>query len=165
MATAASRSMILVRRSSPYFAASSVISLPTSLRSFALALEDRIELVALRGQLLLLLADLHLFELGQVAQLGLEDELRLFLGQLEALHEDGLGLVLAANDADHLVEVQINRDQAFEDVQAPIDLVEAVLQPARDGSRCGNSSQLERISLRPMTFGRPSRPMMFRLTR
>ncbi len=165
MATAASRSMILVRRSSPYFCASSAISLPTSLRSFALLFEDRIELVAFRLQLLLLLADLHLFELGEVAQLGLEDELGLLLRQLEALHEDGLGLVLATDDADHLIEVQINRDQAFEDVQALRVTLSRRCCSRRVTVAMRYSSQLERISCRPMTFGRPSRPMMFRLTR
>ena len=37
--------------------------------------------------------------------------------QLEALHQHRLRLVLAADDADDLVEVQVDREQAVEDVQ------------------------------------------------
>ena len=104
-----------------------------SFLSFAFDLRMPSSSSRLLGELLLLVADLHLFELGEMAQLGLEDRFGLDLGELEALHEHGLGLVLAADDADHLVEIQIRRQQAIEDVQPLVDLVEAELQPARDG--------------------------------
>ena len=107
-----------------------------------LALEQRLEPVALLGQLRLLLADLHFLELRQVAQLGLEDHLGLLFAELEARHQLRLGLVLAPDDADHLVEVQVDDQQAFEQVQAARHLLQAVgrrrlhrgdaeLQPAR----------------------------------
>src|SRR3546814_8200476 len=70
------------------------------------AAEGRDQLVALGGQLGLLAADLHFLEPRELAQPGLEDVVGLLLAELEALHEDGLGLVLAADDADHLVEVE-----------------------------------------------------------
>src|SRR2546429_9652620 len=66
-----------------------------------------------------------------------QDLLGLLVGELEALHEDGLRLVLAADDADHLVEVEEGDEQAIEDVQPLADLVQAVLQAARDGRGAG----------------------------
>ena len=38
----------------------------------------------------------------------------------------GLGLLLVADDADHLVEVEVGDQQAVEDVQAGLDLGQAV---------------------------------------
>ena len=97
-----------------------------------LAAEQLLELVAFLRELGLLAADLHFLEPRQVAQLGLEDRLGLRLGQLEARDQRGLRLVLGADDADHLVEVQVRDQQAVEDVQPRVDLLEPVLQPARD---------------------------------
>ena len=111
-----------------------------------LRLENAFELFAFLGELLLLVADLHLFELGEVAQLGFEDRLGLDLGELEALHEHGLGLVLAPDDADHLVEIEIRRQQAIEDVQALGDLVEPELQPARDGGGAERQPLVEQVA-------------------
>ena len=129
-----------------------------------LRLEHALELLALLGELLLLLADLHFLEFGEMAQLGLEDGLGLDLGELEALHEHRLRLVLAADDADHLVEIEIRRQQAVEDVQALIDLVEPELQAARDGLVRNCSHSLSR-SRRPMTLGLPSSVITLRFTR
>ena len=111
-----------------------------------LRLEDALELFAFLGELLLLVADLHFLELGEVAQLGLENRLGLDLGELEALHEHGLGLVLAPDDADHLVEIQIRRQQAIEDVQALGDLVEPELQPARHGGGAERQPLVEQVA-------------------
>ena len=96
--------------------------------SFALLLSSASSSVALGGERLLLLADLHLLELGEVAQAGVEDLLGLLVRELEALHQHRLRLILAADDADHLVEIEEGDQQAIEDVQAPGDLVEAVLR-------------------------------------
>ncbi len=96
------------------------------------ALERALEILGFRLERLLLLADLHLLELREVAQAGIEDLFGLLIRELEALHQDGLGLVLAADDPDHLIEVQVGDHQAFEYVQPLGDLVEAMLQTARD---------------------------------
>ena len=68
-----------------------------------------------------------------MAQAGFEDRLRLCLGQLEALHQDRLRLVLAADDADDLVQVQERGQQAVENVQPGLDALEAVLQAPAHG--------------------------------
>ncbi len=94
------------------------------------AAEHRPQLVALGGELCLLAPDLHLFELGEVAQLGLEDGIRLDLAQRETLHQHRLRLILTTDDADHLVEVEEGREQAVEDVQPTLDLVEPPLEAA-----------------------------------
>jgi hypothetical protein len=97
-----------------------------------LARQDLHELVALRSQLRLLAADLHLLELREVSQLGLEDGLGLGLGEPEARDQRRLRLVLVTDDADHLVEVEVGDEQAVEDVQPRLDLLEAVREPPRD---------------------------------
>ena len=98
-----------------------------------LAREGLLQRVAFGRQFCLLPTDLHLLELREVAQLGLEDGLGLDVGQPEALHQDGLRLVLAADDADHLVEVEEGDQQAVEDVQPRRDLAESPLEPAPHG--------------------------------
>ena len=142
MACAASRSTSVVRRASPYSSASLSSSSRTSLVSRALLF--RILSISSRSsaELLLLLADLHLLEAREVPQLGLEDRLGLLVGQLEALDEHGLRLVLGAHDADHLVEVQIGDQQAVEDVQPRAHLLEPVLQAPRH-SRLAEIQPLE----------------------
>src|SRR4029450_11687087 len=84
-------------------------------------------------QLALLAADLHLLELGEVAQLQLEHGLGLRVGQPEALHELRLGMLLAADDADHLVDVEVGDQVAVEDVQPGEDLVVAALEAPAGG--------------------------------
>src|SRR5579885_3082543 len=86
-----------------------------------------------RGQLALLLlerrqllADLDFLELAQGAQAQVEDRLRLQLAQIPARHELRLRLVALADDADHLVDVEIDDDLALEDLHAPRDRREAV---------------------------------------
>ena len=101
------------------------------LLQLGLAGEDRDDLLALGGELVLLAADLHLLQPRQLAQLGFEDVVGLLLAQLEARHQHRLGLVLAADDADHLVQVEERDQQAFQQVQAALDLVEAVVEAAR----------------------------------
>ncbi len=164
IACAASRSTILVRRSSPCFSASALDLVATSLRSFALLASSASISSRSSRQRLLLLADLHLFEPGEVAQARIEDFLGLLVRELEALHQHRLRLILAADDADHLIEVQESDQQSVEDVQASFDLVQAVLS-RRVTVRVRNSSQPPSTSFRPITRGRPSRPMMLRLTR
>ena len=105
-----------------------------------------LEFFAFLGELLLLVADLHFLELGEVAQFGFENCLGLDLAELEALHEHGLGLVLATDDADHFVEIEVRRQQAIEDVQSLVDLVEPELQPARDGGGAECEPLVEQVA-------------------
>ncbi len=95
-----------------------------------LGTQDLFQLVALFGQFVLFGAQLELFELGQVAQFQLEDRLGLGLADVEALHHHPTRLFLGADDLDHLVDVEVGDEQAFEDVQAGQHLVEAILQAA-----------------------------------
>src|SRR3984957_12541592 len=69
--------------------------------------QDALELLTLFGERLLLVTNLHLFELREMTQTGVEDFLRLLLGELEALHEHRLRLVLATDDADPLVQIEV----------------------------------------------------------
>ena len=126
-ACAASRATSGERRASPNFLASASSSSLTSF--FSLALLARIDWIALAlgVQLVLLAADLHFLQARQLAQPGLEDVVGLLLAELEARHQHRLGLVLGADDADHLVEVEEGDQQAFQQVQAALDLVQAVV--------------------------------------
>ena len=81
-----------------------------------------LERLALGAQILVLLPDLHLLELAQIAQPHVEDGVRLHIGQLEGLDQDRLGLVLAADDLDDLVEVEIGHQIAAEHLDPMIDL-------------------------------------------
>ena len=75
-------------------------------------------------------ADLHFLELAQRPQAHVEDGFRLDVGELEGPHELGLRLVLLADDADHLVEVQVGDQIAAEHFEPVGDLGEAVVRPA-----------------------------------
>ncbi len=57
-------------------------------------------------------AELHLLEPAQAAQPRVEDVVGLHLGQREARDQRGLRLVLLADDADHLVEVEVDDQHA-----------------------------------------------------
>ena len=98
--------------------------------------------LALRAQLLVLALDLELLELAQTAQTHVEDRLGLHVGQLEGLHQDGLRLVLGADDADDLVEVEIGDEVAVEHLKAVADLVEAEFRCAgcSTSRRCASHS-------------------------
>ena len=69
----------------------------------------------------MLLADLHLLKLAQAAQAHVQDRLGLHVGQGEPLDQARLGLFFLADDADNLVEVEIDQQIAVEDFQAALD--------------------------------------------
>ena len=94
----------------------------------ALGAQQLLELIPLLGQFLLLGADLHLFQARQLAQLGIEDVIRLLFAQGKARHQHRLGILLGTDDMDHLVQIEIGDEQAFQQVQAPLYLVQPVLQ-------------------------------------
>jgi len=76
---------------------------------------------------------LHLFELRQVAQTCVEDLLGLLIREPEALHQHRLRLILAADDADHLIEVQERDGEAVENVQPARHFLQTMLQAPGDG--------------------------------
>ncbi len=55
----------------------------------------------------------------------------MFLAEPEARHQHRLGFVLGADNADHLIEVEVGDAQTFQQVQAAFDLGEAVIETAR----------------------------------
>ena len=94
--------------------------------SLRLAAEDGDQAVAFAVEFVLLAADLHFLEPRQLPQLGVEDVVGLVVGQLEACDQRGLGFVLAADDADDFIQVEEGDQQAFEQVQPALDLVQPV---------------------------------------
>ena len=83
---------------------------------------QRFDLLKFLAQRLVLAADFHLLQLAQIAQPHVENGVGLHVGELELLHQDGLRLVLAPDDLDHLVEVEIGDEIAAEHLQAMLDL-------------------------------------------
>jgi hypothetical protein len=105
-----------------------------------LAAQDLLQRAALGRQLILLAADLHLLELRQVPQLQFRIASACRSDRPKVRHQHRLGLVLAADDADHLVDVQVGDQQAVEHVQPRLDLVQPVLEPAPSRCAVRNSS-------------------------
>jgi hypothetical protein len=138
-ACAAPRATSGERRASPNFFASGDQLVLHQLLQLGLAVQRRDDAVALGFELGFLAADLHFLQARQLAQPGLQDVVGLVVAELEALHQHRLGFVLAADDADHLIQVEKRDQQAFQQVQAALDLVEAVLEAA--GHRIGAEIQ------------------------
>ncbi len=90
--------------------------------------------------------DLHFFEPRELAQFRFEDVVGLLVAEPEARDENRPGFVFRAHDADHLVEVEVRDVQAFEQVQAPFDLVEAVAQAAFHGRMAEAQPFLENLA-------------------
>ena len=65
-----------------------------------------------------------------MTQLGIENGIRLDFRERKALHQHRLGLILATDDANHLIKVQVRREQALEDVQPGEHLLETPVEPA-----------------------------------
>ena len=74
--------------------------------------------------------DLDLFELAQRPEPHIEDRLGLHIGQVEPRHHHGLRLILVADDADHLVEIEIGDQEAVEHFEPVLDLLQPVLGAA-----------------------------------
>ena len=83
-------------------------------------------------QFRLLGADLHLLQACQLAQPGVEHIVGLDLVQTKGGHERRLGLVLGADDADHLVDIEEGDQQPLQQMQPAQHLVEPVLEAAGD---------------------------------
>ena len=91
-----------------------------------LAAQQALQLLALIEQFLQLLLDADGLQACQLAQADLQDVLGLPLGQPEGLHQRGLGLVRFTDDADDLVDVEQHQLPPFKDVDAILDLAQAV---------------------------------------
>ena len=95
----------------------------------------------------------NLLELAQGAQPHVEDRLGLDVGQREARHHHLLRLVLLADDADHLVEVEIGDQVAAEDFQPLLDLGRAGCFERRTSTSLRWSSHSCSTSFSDSTFG------------
>ena len=102
------------------------------LLQLGLRLQDAGDLLAFGLQFVLLAADLHFLQAGELLELGIEDVVGLFLAQREACDQRRLRFVLGADDADDFIQVEKRDQQAFQQVQAALDLLQAVLQAAGD---------------------------------
>ena len=91
-----------------------------------LAAQQALQLLALVKELLQLLLDTDGLQACQLAQADLQDVLGLALGQPEGLHQRGLGLIRFTNDADDLVDVEQHQLPALKDMDAVLDLAQAV---------------------------------------
>ena len=78
----------------------------------------------------ILRADFHFLKLAQGAQPHVQNGFGLIVGELEALHQRGLGLILLADDADDFIEVEIGDEIAAENFKAPGDFGEAEIGAA-----------------------------------
>ena len=97
------------------------------------AAQEFVELLFFSGEGLFFGADLLFFEAGEVAQAGVQYGFGLGFAEVEGAHEDGARFVFAADDADDFVEVEVDDEQACEDVQAVVDGDETVVQAAAHG--------------------------------
>jgi len=123
-----------VRRSSPNFFAFFQL-LDHEVAQDALGVEHAAMLVALLFQPLFLVVEPHAIEARELPEAQVDDVLGLPLAETPFFGEFalGLGLVLArADELDDLVDLDEGLDAALDDVQAVLDLVEAVLRPALD---------------------------------
>ena len=93
--------------------------------------DERLGLAALLAQRLFLGADFHLLQPAQIAQPHVEDGVGLHVGKLERLHQHRFRLVLAPDDLDHLVEVEIGDEIAAQHFQAMLDLGQPMLGAAQ----------------------------------
>ena len=96
----------------------------------SLALEDLREPAALGRELRLLGPDLHLLQAREIAQPQVEDRLGLHVGEPEPAHERLPRALFFPDDRDDLVDVEERDEQALQDVQPVVDLIEAMLGPA-----------------------------------
>ena len=92
------------------------------------ATQRLLQCVALLGELVLLASDLHLLQLCQITEFEIEDRFGLDITDLEGLHQHRFGFILLADNADHLVDVQIGDEVPLKNMHAPLDTFKPVLQ-------------------------------------
>ena len=92
--------------------------------------EQRLQLAPLLAQAVVLGLDLDFLELAQRPEAHVEDGFRLHVAELENPHQLGLRLILLADDADHLVEVQVGDEVAAQHLEPVLDVLDAMLGAA-----------------------------------
>ena len=78
----------------------------------------------------MLFADSDFFQPPQRPQPHIEDRFGLNVGQFPLFDHDRLGLVLLADDTDHLVKIEIGDQVTFENFEPVFDFGETVFRPA-----------------------------------
>ena len=91
--------------------------------------------------------------LRRIAQPHVEDRVGLHVGELEALHQDGLRLVLLADDLDHLVEVEIGDQRRPPSISRRCSICARRWRERRSSTSRRWSSHSRSASARPTTFG------------
>src|SRR5690606_32219717 len=86
------------------------------------------EVLSLFLKLILLGANLHFLKLGQMTQTQLKDGFGLTIRQAKGSHQGALGLILLADDAYDLINVEVSNQQACKDMQPVHHLAQAMLQ-------------------------------------
>ena len=92
--------------------------------------KQRLDLLLFLGKGIEFLADFEFLKLAQVAQAHVQDGFGLQVGKVPTGHHHLLGLVILADDADHLVDVEVGDQVAAKDFQPALDLAEAMLGTA-----------------------------------
>ena len=85
--------------------------------------QNRLQLIALFFQLVLLAADLHLFQFGEMAQFQFQNRFRLGFADGKARHQGWLRLIFRADDLDDFINIEERHQQTFKDMQALKDLL------------------------------------------
>ena len=99
-----------------------------------IGVENGFQLFAFCFQLILLTTDFELFQLGQIAQANIQDGFGLNVGNAKAFHHHRLGFILGADNMNHLIDIEVGNQQAFQDMQAVQHFIQAILQtPAHGG--------------------------------
>ncbi|KPB79626.1 Uncharacterized protein AC506_0820 [Pseudomonas syringae pv. maculicola str. M6] len=98
------------------------------LAQFGFTAQQRLKLGLLFTQGILLAAQLHLFQTCQLAQAGVEDVVSLNFRETETRNQLRLGMFGGTDDVDHLIQIQVSREQTVQQVQAMLDLVQTKLQ-------------------------------------
>ena len=74
--------------------------------------------------------DLDFLELRQRPQAQVEDSFGLDVRKLELGHQLGLGLILAADNADDFIDIEIGDQIAIKHFEPVLDLFQAILRAA-----------------------------------
>ena len=85
------------------------------------AAQQSLQILQFLAECFVLALDFHLFQAAQAAQPHVQNGLGLHVGQLEHPDQPSLGVVLLANDPDHLVQIQENLKETIKDLQPLLD--------------------------------------------
>ncbi len=111
-----------------------------------LAAEQPLDRRLLLGQVVLLLAQRHLLETAQASQARVEDIDDLQLAEAEAGLQRLLRIVLLADDADHLVEIEEDDDHPGEQLEPLVDRREAMARAAHQHDPAVVEPLLQRLA-------------------